>query len=83
VNDGEIVELVLRAPFGHGNMSAYLVTSGLVEIEIQAIRGKGSPRRTSVSYTLDVTEAVRLADWLNAFIKTQQDAYAASLEVQP
>lgn len=31
------------------------------------------------AFTLDFTQAVQLADWLNAWVKTQQDAYAADL----
>jgi hypothetical protein len=57
---------------GYGDQRLWAGESGpsLIDIELQDVNA-------IAAITLDFTEAVELADWLEAWIKTQQDAYAA------
>jgi cytochrome c len=55
------------------HMSVYESSSSLIDIAIIQFSQE-------TIYTLDTTEAAKLADWLNAWIKTQQEQ---PQEVQP
>lgn len=58
---------------GYDDQRLWAGVSGpsLIDIELQDVNA-------IAAITLDTTEAAQLADWLNAWIKTQQDAYAAA-----
>jgi len=73
--DMEMLEL---RDFTGSTMEVFVSSGSLIDIEICGYEGERIV--DDAVYTLDTTDAARLIDWLNAWFKTQQDAYAESIE---